>query len=87
MENLIRITDKELITELNAQLLELIRIDELEGRKILAIVRRYPEGYKLPTLICGMVKKHMAKHHDYLITYGDICDIDKTSIDELKEIL
>ena len=87
MEHLIGVADKELITELNTQLLELINTNTLDGRKILSIVVKYPNGYRLPKVVRGMVKEFMVKYDKYLMTYGDICDTDKTDIDELKEIL
>ena len=87
MEHLITIKDKELLAELNEKLLELIYDNELSGRMIMAVVTRYPEGYKLPKLIRSIVKKHVAKHNAYLMAYADICNVDKTSIDELRDML
>ena len=87
MENLMRIKDNELITELNEKLLELIYDNEMNGREIMAVVKRYPEGYHLPKLIRSIVNKHILKHNAYLMAYSDICNVDKTSIDGLRDML
>jgi len=84
---LLYIVNKELVSELNNKLVDLINNNSMNGDEIMALVNKYPDGYKLPKLMTRMVNQLMETHEKFLLENGDILNTCKTEIKELERLL